>query len=185
MKTTQQKKEGMSKEVDTWIAEEELPSSPFLKRLKTFDPYEGMDDDEIEAYREFRMWYLTKDFALLMTIPKPEYESDFWKVQLDEGGNDTYNSVAHSLGGGNECGIGIVVDYAGDDNYLTTHSGSMGNGYFSDGRKRGSWGVFLDLGGTDTYTSEKQSQGCNNNSTWTINDIGAGGDFDTGIVIWQ
>jgi len=104
---------------------------------------------------------------------------------LDEGGNDTYSSAPHSLGGGNECGIGVIVDYAGDDNYLTTHTGSMGNGYFSDGRNRGSWGVFLDLGGTDTYAVEKQAQGCNNNTTWTINDIGAGGDYEGGIVIWQ
>ncbi len=104
---------------------------------------------------------------------------------LEEGGNDTYTSSAHSLGAGNDCGTGVFVDYAGDDNYLTTHQMSIGNGNYLDFRNRGSWGAFLDLGGTDTYQSQKQSQGCNNNSTWTINDIGAGGDYVDGIVIWQ
>ena len=95
MKTKQQTKEQISKEIDTWIDEEELPSSPFLKRLKPFDPYEGMDEDEIEAYREFRNWYLTKDLALLMSIPKPADESDFWKREFDEEGNDisAFNTV--------------------------------------------------------------------------------------------
>jgi len=104
---------------------------------------------------------------------------------FDEGGDDTYTSAAHSLGGGNECGVGVFVDYMGNDQYNTTHTGSMGNGYFSDGRDRGSWGLFIELGGTDTYMSEKQTQGCGNNSTWNINDIGAGGDFEGGIVVWQ
>lgn len=104
---------------------------------------------------------------------------------LEEGGDDTYSTAAHSLGGGNECGVGVFVDYGGADNYLTTHTGSIGNGYFSTGRNRGSWGVFLDLNGLDTYTSQKMDQGCGNNSTWTINDIGAGGDHPDGIVTWQ
>jgi len=103
---------------------------------------------------------------------------------LEEGGNDTYSSVAHSLGGGNECGVGFFVDYSGDDTYLTTHTGSMGNGYFSDGRNRGSWGLFFDLGGTDSYQSAKMDQGAGDNTNWTINDIGAAGDFPGGIILW-
>jgi hypothetical protein len=62
---------------------------------------------------------------------------------------------------------------------------SIGNGNWSDGRNRGSWGVFLDLAGTDSYMSEKAAQGCEDNSTWNINDIGAGGDSATGVVTWQ
>jgi hypothetical protein len=104
---------------------------------------------------------------------------------LEEGGNDTYSSQPHSLGAGNDCGTGVFVDYGGDDNYLTTNELSEGNGNWLDFRSRGSWGVFLDLGGTDTYTYEKQLQGVGDGNTWNINDIGAGGDFPNGIVLWQ
>ncbi|MCX6646507.1 MAG: hypothetical protein NTY09_09140 [bacterium] len=104
---------------------------------------------------------------------------------LEEGGDDTYTTTAHSLGAGNECGTGVFVDYGGNDNYLTTHEQSIGNGNWSDGRTRGSWGVFLDLGGTDSYMPGKAAQGCGDNSTWNINDIGAGGDSATGVVTWQ
>jgi len=45
--------------------------------------------------------------------------------------------------------------------------------------------VFIDYGGTDSYASAKQPQGCGDNTTWTINDIGAGGDYVDGIVIGQ
>ncbi len=104
---------------------------------------------------------------------------------LEEGGNDTYDTTAHSIGAGNECGVGVFVDYSGDDNYVTHHEMSVGNGNYSVDRVRGSWGVYLDLGGTDTYTAEKMAQGAGENKTWTINDIGAGGNYPSGIVLWQ
>jgi len=45
-------KEQISKAVDCWIAEEDLPSRPGLKVVKSFDAYEGMDEDEIEGDEE-------------------------------------------------------------------------------------------------------------------------------------
>jgi hypothetical protein len=56
--------------VDSWIAQEELPRRANLKVIKSFDPYEGMDLDEVEAYLEFRGWYMAKDHTVLLSIPK-------------------------------------------------------------------------------------------------------------------
>ena len=71
-------KEQISKTVDCWIAVKDLPSRSGLKVVKRFDAYEGMDEDEIEAYMDFRSWYMNKEHALLLTIPKPNVERDFW-----------------------------------------------------------------------------------------------------------
>jgi len=102
---------------------------------------------------------------------------------LEEGGNDVYTSPGISLGAGNECGTGVFVDYSGNDTYHNTAGNSMGQGAFSDGRPRGSWGVFLDLGETESYEPGKTGPG--ENITWTLGDIGAGGDYAGGVVIWQ
>ena len=76
-------KEQISKTVDCWIAEEDLPSRPGLKVVKSFDAHEGMDEDEIEAYMDFRRWYMSQEHALLLIIPKPIVERDFWSEPDD------------------------------------------------------------------------------------------------------
>ncbi len=73
----------ISHEVDSWIAKEELAPRANLKVLKAFDPYEGMDEDEIEAYHDFRHWYMTLDFAPIMALPKQETEDDFIPFESD------------------------------------------------------------------------------------------------------
>ncbi len=72
----------ISHEVDSWIAKEELAPRASLKVLKAFDPYEGMDEDEIEAYNDFVSYYLAKDYELILSLPKPEIECDFWLLLL-------------------------------------------------------------------------------------------------------
>ena len=76
-------KEQISQNVDYWIAEEDLPPRPGLKVIRGFNPYAGMDEDEIEAYLDFRSWYMSKNYALLLTIPKPIVEFDFWSEDDD------------------------------------------------------------------------------------------------------
>jgi len=92
MNTTTKK---ISQDIDSWIDEEEFPVRPFLKPIKKFDGLYPENEDEREAYREHLRWFLTKDLHLIMSIPKPEDESDCWTVELDEEGNDTsaFNTI--------------------------------------------------------------------------------------------
>lgn len=78
--------------VDSWIAQEEIPRRANLKVIKSFDPYEGMDLDEIEAYLEFRGWYMAKDHTVLLSIPKPFVEKNFWP-EPDDAVSFAYGSV--------------------------------------------------------------------------------------------
>ena len=55
-------------DVDCWIAEEELPVGSCLKPIKKFDDL-FPDDHNWEAYQEFRHWYLTREHAVLLSIP--------------------------------------------------------------------------------------------------------------------
>ena len=81
--------------VDSWIDQEELPIRPGLKVIKGFNPYEGMDDEEIEAYRGFFSWYLAHEHAVLLSIPKPGPAYDFWPFESDESGNNVsaFNTI--------------------------------------------------------------------------------------------
>lgn len=91
MKTTQQ----ISQTVDAWIDEQDLPVRASLKVIRGFNPYDGMDEDEIVAYRDFMFWALTREHEVLFSIPKPENEYDFWHIEVDEFGVDSsaFNTV--------------------------------------------------------------------------------------------
>jgi hypothetical protein len=79
--------------VDSWIAQEEIPRRANLKVIKSFDPYEGMDcEEDIEAYLEFRRWFMSKDHAELLSIPKPFVEKNFWP-EPDDAVSYIYGSV--------------------------------------------------------------------------------------------
>ena len=54
------KKEQIKNDVDLWIAAEDLPQGG-LKVIKGFSVFNGMDEDEVEAYLDFRHWYMSKD----------------------------------------------------------------------------------------------------------------------------
>jgi hypothetical protein len=73
-------KNKISIEVDSWIAEKDIPQSACLKVVRTsaryFDPCDGEDDDEREAYYEYRWWYLTKDHEIIMDLPVKK--DNFW-----------------------------------------------------------------------------------------------------------
>lgn len=78
--------------VDKWIAQEELPPRPGLKVLRRLDPFEGWDEDEIEAWKEYVSWFISKDHAVLLSIPKPAYEPNFWP-EPDDAISFDYGSV--------------------------------------------------------------------------------------------
>ena len=76
----------LSKTVDRWIDEADLPVKSGLKVIRKLDPHEGMDEEEFEAYHDFIHWALNREHALLFNIPKPRTENDFWFKEIDEFG---------------------------------------------------------------------------------------------------
>lgn len=74
--------------VDSWIAEEDLPVRPFLKPIRKFDGLYPDDEEEREAYFDFMRWAMSREHLVLLCIPKPNNETDFWQVELDEFGNN-------------------------------------------------------------------------------------------------
>ena len=81
----------------------------------------------------------------------------------DAAGDDTYRAPNLSLGGGNANGIGIFRDDAGDDTYEVDAQTTLG---CANSHRPGSLrfdllslGLFLDLGGTDTYPAAKDFAG--------------------------
>lgn len=78
----------ISTQVDMWIAEEELPSHPHLKPIREFDGLYPEDEDERQAYFDFIHWAMSREHEVLLSIPKPVRETDFWAHDIDESGND-------------------------------------------------------------------------------------------------
>ena len=88
----------ISEQVDSWIMEEELPTRANFKPLRNANPaymgiadpatgewiLEPMDEDEIEAYREYLSWFMSKDFHLAMSLPKPKDDEWNMPVETDE-----------------------------------------------------------------------------------------------------
>ena len=81
--------------VDSSIDEEELPVHPHVKPVSRFDGLYPQDVEELEAYWDFIHWAVTREHAVLFSIPKPQKENDFWQIELDELGNDisAFNTV--------------------------------------------------------------------------------------------
>jgi hypothetical protein len=71
-------KMNINAEVDSWVAEEELPVHAGLKVVRLNSPNYCLTDDEIKERNEFIHWYLMQDFKLLMIIPAKTYEDDFF-----------------------------------------------------------------------------------------------------------
>lgn len=77
--------DAFTQENDSWIDEDDLPTRAGLKVLKGFSPYDGMDEDEIVAYKDFMHWAINREHATLLSIPLSS-ESIFWPFEIDEFG---------------------------------------------------------------------------------------------------
>ena len=86
-------KEVIGEQVDSWIAEEQLPARATLQKLKGFDQYEGMDEDEIEAYKEFRRWFVNKELDLLNMIPKQDKDDFYIPFEDDDAISFAFGSM--------------------------------------------------------------------------------------------
>jgi hypothetical protein len=99
-------------------------------------------------------------------------------ILVDLAGNDSYFLPGLGGGAGNCDGIGIFADYAGDDTYESDGLSALGiarlsgewNPYAS-ARAIPTAGLFIDAGGTDTYTlPEGRDPPVGNDLTWTWNE---------------
>jgi hypothetical protein len=70
--------------VESWIDKEDLPSCAKLKPLRKYHDLYPDDTEEAEAYWDFIGWYLSQDFLLLVSIPKPRNESTFSTFEADD-----------------------------------------------------------------------------------------------------
>ena len=79
--------EQISKEVDSWIEESEIPASS-IKPIKKFHGLYPETEEEKEAYWDFIHWAMNREHELLLSIPVKDEESYFVPFELDEHGND-------------------------------------------------------------------------------------------------
>ena len=75
-------------EVDTWIAEEELPISAQLRVIRQNDPDYGLTEDELAERNEFIEWYLLQDFAPLLSVPRQAADTGFFIAEVDASSSD-------------------------------------------------------------------------------------------------
>ena len=92
---------------------------------------------------------------------------------IDEGGDDYYTANSLAQGSGNANGVGLLIDRGGRDGYFGKSPIDC-TGHGNPARDYGSIGVFIDMGGVDTYTEELASDG----SWWTKTTWGVGIDVD-------
>jgi hypothetical protein len=86
---TPMEKAYISATVDSWIADDELPASacltPVRDSARYFDPCENEDEDERQAYHDFREWFMNRDFQPILDIPVEN--DDFWLPYEDDDSN--------------------------------------------------------------------------------------------------
>ena len=80
--------------VDSWIAEEELPSMPWLREIRPafavlFDEDEELSGEELEienqAYWDFMRWCMGREHQVLESVPKQEHYNEFYlPIETDD-----------------------------------------------------------------------------------------------------
>ena len=70
-------------EVDSWIAEEELPVTAQLKVIRQNGPDYGLTEDELDERNEFVQWYLLQDYVPLLAVPRQASEAGFFIPEVD------------------------------------------------------------------------------------------------------
>ena len=81
-------KQEISKQVQNWILEQDLPSKASMRPINRFDGLYPESEEEKQAYWSFISWAINSEHAVLLYIPKQKNENDFWQLDLDESGTD-------------------------------------------------------------------------------------------------
>ncbi|MCX7996082.1 MAG: hypothetical protein N3A65_10020, partial [candidate division WOR-3 bacterium] len=105
---------------------------------------ERMRDTQLKEKIEIQTKY---GLIVLSTIDDDKFESSFYLLVIDFGGNDTYRSGGVS---NKEQPVSIIIDYYGDDRYES----EIGCGTGIAG-----YGIVMDLYGNDFYYAEKLGLG--------------------------
>jgi len=92
-------------------------------------------------------------------------------ILIDKQGKDSY-TISGGQGIGLTNSVGIFIDSDGDDSYLTTED--IGQGIGTQARGFGGVGIFLDLGGKDTYPRKSPGEDM---ALWTQGSYGSGIDM--------
>lgn len=82
----------IGKAVDEWLEEDDHQRKLALKIIRKNDPWYGMSEEEIEDRREFSRCYLLKDFEILLMIPVPPRDNDFWFSSHQEFMESAFNT---------------------------------------------------------------------------------------------
>jgi hypothetical protein len=83
----------MSETEDCWIDEQDLPLRPGLKPIRQFSCLYFDNEEEQQAYWDFVHWFMTQDYALLLSLPKQPQHSDFWAFEGDDSISFHYESI--------------------------------------------------------------------------------------------
>ena len=93
------------------------------------------------------------------------------------GGDDVYFGPPLSLGSGNANGVGVLANVGGDDRYVAVAEPVLGAASFSQEwydacvacRAVPTAGVFIDIGGNDSYEVPTTNVGRRNGGAWVDN----------------
>ena len=81
--------EQITRTLDSWIVEEDLPVKHGLKVIRRNDPDCGFTDDEISDRNEFIRCYLLKEHEALMQIAEQDDGRDFFVSDFEESAFNT------------------------------------------------------------------------------------------------
>lgn len=82
----------ISKTVDSWVSEEEIPVSPALKIIRESDPWYGMTEEEVDDAKEFIRCYINQEFEILLQIPAEPLHNDFWSPTHQDFQESAFNT---------------------------------------------------------------------------------------------
>ena len=83
----------MSETVDCWIDKQDLPPRPGLKPIRQFSCLDFDSEKEQQAYWDFVHWFMSQDYALLLSLPKKSQDRDFLTFEGDDSISFHYGSV--------------------------------------------------------------------------------------------
>lgn len=98
-------------------------------------------------------------------------------ITIDWSGNDTYSSTSPFSQGGALGGVGVLLDHAGDDEYVART--------WSQGCGVAGFGLLQDDGGRDVYHGQDECQGVGLAGAGVLADGGDAADLYTGVRFCQ
>ncbi len=83
----------IGQDIDSWIAESELPSAANIRPIRKFDDLYPDDQDEYEAWCEWVHWHMNKDHAIIMTIQVNDKKDNWIPYEPDDSLSFPFSSM--------------------------------------------------------------------------------------------